>query len=85
MNTASNSAPPSVRSSVTPRQDGHLTSDQNRQLRALNDRYRPMLSASNQVFHAADSARKQVEASYMRERQEILRNGNGHVNGEDRT
>jgi len=55
--------------------NGHLTPDQNRQLRALNDRYRPMMSASNQALHAADSARKQVEASYMRERQEILRNG----------
>jgi len=50
----------------------HLSPDQNRQLRALNDRYRPMLSASNQALHAANSARKQVEASYMRERTAIL-------------
>jgi hypothetical protein len=60
---------------TTSQSNGHVTTDQNRQLRALNERYRPMLSASNQALHAADSARKQVEASYMRERQEILSNG----------
>jgi len=49
--------------------------EKNKKLRELNDRYRPMMAASAQASHAADSARKQVEASYMRERQAILRNG----------